>query len=415
MQPSSPIKRLGRRLLRPRISLRGLLILVALVSVAFFGVASVRRAYEDEQAARRILESELGFSFETDTILPAWVFRAIARERLAWFERASKAFCSTIRDEGAVRLGQDPAELAQFPRIADCRYLKTLQLEGLALDDQQFSSIADLRDLEHLHLESLDIPGESLGVLSGFAKLRGLHVTNCPLEPASLSVVAEIKGLQSLILSGLEVTTSTLRNLDVSELQGLSLEDTLVDDETSLLLSRCDKLIVLNLGGCKITDDTLIRLKTCRSLQVIHLDRTLVSGSGFADLRHLDIGILFLGGSQLDDAGAAALAQVQSIELLVVSRTKITATGLKHLASLPKLIDLKADKVELDSAALDGIKFSANLVDISFDDTGLDDRAVDALLTIPTSVSNLSVLNCPISQAGMARLRARFQNVQNSY
>ena len=415
MQPSSPIKRLGRWLWRPRISLRGLLILVSLVSVVFFGVASVRRAYERDSEAQWSLATTLGFTFESDTILPSWVFHFIARERLRWFERASSAQCARLAVDGAMKFRHKPEELESFQRISDCRHLQLLWIEGLAINDQQLSTIANLRHLEHIHLNSLEINGESLRVLLELPNLRGVVIKNCPFEPSSLVVFSEIRRLRALTLAGFEVSSLHLRNLDVSELQALSLSETLVDDAISPLLARCEKLVALNLNGCKVTDATVSQLKNCRLLQSLFLDRTLVTGSGFEELTHLDLGIVHLEGSQLDDAGAEALAKVQSVELLVISRTKITAKGLKRLASLPKLIDLKADEVSLDPTALDGIKFVGPLSELSLNDSGIDDRGVGALLAISRPLAKLSVRRCSISRVGKARLRAKHKQVYASY
>lgn len=420
MQDSSHIKRAVRWLWRPRISLRGLLVLVALVSVAFFGVASVRRAYEQDRAAQEALSSRMGFSFRTESILPTWVLRFVAYDTLAWFERASEAYAPEwhrsaewYRDRGDSNFTSE--DLACFSRIADCRHLKILSLYEISLGDQELRVITGLRRLEHLHLDSLEFQANALDRLRELPRLRGIGIHNCPVEPSSLVDLARFKKLRLLALEALDVDLSPLQNLDVSELEALSLNSSLVDDSISQLLSRCAKLETLSLNGCNISDRTLAALKHCQLLRTLHLDDTEISGRAFEDLRDLDLHILSLKGSQLDDTGAAALAQVHQLDFLDVSKTNVTVLGLNHLASMPQLLGLTANGVELQPTELSRIKFAAPIARLSLSDTRIDDRDVEALLAIPQPLYSLEVRNCPISASGIARLRSRHRTVYDRH
>ena len=420
MQDWSRIKRLGRRLLRPRISLRGLLILVALVSLAFFGVASVRQAHENDREAQEVLSSRMGFSFRTESILPIWVCRFVGYDAIAWFERASEAYAPVwhrsaewYRDRGDANF--TPEDFACFSRIADCRHLRFLSLHDISLGDQEVRVISQLRRLEHLHLDSLDFQANALARFRELPNLRAIGIHNCPVEPMSLVELSRFKKLRLLTLEALDLDLSRLQHIDVSELEVLSLNSSLVDDSISQLLSRCAKLETLSLNGCNISDRTLAQLKHCRLLRTLHLDDTEIVGRAFEDLRDLDLRILSLTGSQLDDTGAAALAQVHELEFLDISETNVTVLGLSHLARMPQLRDLTANGVELQPTELGRIKFAAPLTGLSLNDTGIDDRDVEALLATSQPLFWLQIRNCPISASGIARLRSRHRTVYDRH
>ncbi|MBX9787321.1 MAG: hypothetical protein K2Y37_00265 [Pirellulales bacterium] len=405
---------MGRRLLRPRISLRGLLVLVALVSLAFFGVASVRQACEKEQAARRILESELGFEFNISSILPDWVFDYVGPDRLTWFERAYEARLHVITsDDGTYHAGpwlgekkesarQDFAE--HFPRIGEFKYLTDVTLVGAPIDDRLLVVLRELHDLESLELSNLPINGESLAGLKSCRRLRKLYIHNCPLTSASLNHIAAVQGLEELLVSEIAVGAA-LCGLDGSCLRELELPSCHIDDSIATLLEHCPQLESLDLTDNNVTDRVIAALASARKLDYLGLSYTAVTCANIDRLRDCPLRGLTLTGSETNDAGAASIGQLHSLEYIHIAVTKVTAAGLSHVVMLPTLERLDASYLDLEPVEVASIKFSDSIRDLRLDKTGVDDTCIDAFLRI-RALQVLNLNDCPISDAGAVRLRA---------
>ncbi len=414
MQDSSLIKRLVRRLLRPRISLRGLLILVALVSVAFYGVASVRRAYERDCKAQDDLRSELGFEFSTSSILPEWVFDYVRPDRLTWFERVFEAQIHVITaDDGTYHagpwLGEKKESARQdfeecFPRISEFPYLTDLTLVGAPIDDRLLGVLKELHNLESLELGNLPIDGQSLGTLRILRQLRELYIYDCPLEPSSLNHVAHVKGLEKLQVSGIAVGAA-LRGLDGSRLRELELPSCKIDDSIETLLEHCPQLESLDLTDNIVSDRVIAPLANARTLDYLNLSYTRATGATLERLRNCPLRGLTLTGSEIDDAGAASIGHLHSLEYVDVADTKVTAAGLTHIVMLPKLKKVDASYLDLEPVEVASMEFSHSIRDLRLDETGVDDTCIDAFLRI-SALQVLNVNDCPISDAGAVRLRA---------
>jgi len=420
MQPSSPIKRPGRWLWRPRISLRWLLILVALVSLVFSGVASVRHAYEKDRAARETLNREAGFTIDTSSILPDWVFDYIEPERLIWFDRATYARSVVQQHENGQRivfgfLTGSPTSVSSdtairaFSRIVDCPHLTELYIECLPLTDIELSVIGGLHRLEWLEISTLAINGDSLSVLKRFPRLRVLGIYDCALQPESLANVAALNRMERLWLANLSVGTS-LRDMDGSRLRELSLNSANINDEVSKLLVNCPELESLELMDNGISDQVVAPLAHAGKLDYLNLSNTRVAGTTLDRLRNCPLRGLILRGSEIDDAGAARIAQLHSLEYIDIAYTNVTAVGLARIATLPKLYRLDASYVDLDPAVVAGIEFSSSIRELRLQKTGIDDQCIDRFLKM-ASLKELDVRDCPISDDGKTRLKAAIQRV----
>ena len=404
MQTSSPIKRPGRRLWRPRLSLRGLLVLVALISVTLFGVASVRRAYEKDRAARETLKNELGFRFEMGPSLPDWVCDLVPVRNWHWFERATIATADR---------GHNGNLCPTFSRIADCKHLRGLWLERVDLDKDAMQVVGELQELRWLKLDSATIDRGSLGILSTLPNLGGVSMLDWLPDAVAIESLVKIKGLEYFELSQIETGADELRRLDVSRMQLLTLVGSGLHDEVIDHVKGASELRLLELRRAPLTDRIFASLASCRKLDTLILSDTEVTGVGIDALTACPLVELSMERSRLDDTGAECVGKLKSLKSLDVSETKITAAGLARLVTLPKLKRLVANNLVLDADAVGTFDFSNSLEVIYFNATDLDDRAIDALLRIK-SLYKLSLRDCPISNAGKARLRAAIGDVDVS-
>jgi len=402
MQPSSPIKRLGRRLLRPRISLRGLLVLVALVSVAFFGVASVRQAYEKDSAARAFLESELGFRFTIEYSLPRWVRYRVPERVQTLSERANNAW--TTR-----RIEVDKTNA--FARIVDCKHLGELSLDEFPINKDVLRVVGQLHRLEYFGVGSCPIDGSALQVLSTLPRLRHVDIVDCSPDSMAIENVAKIKGLETLRVSDIEEGADALQTLDVSRLQELTLNGRGLSDEIISNLANAAELHSLTLENAPLTDRIFASLGACRKLERLTLIDTQVTGVGIDALAACPLVELSMKTASLDDAGAECLAKLRSLEKIDISGATITAAGLAQLAKVPTLTELIANDIVLDSAAFRRIEFTTTLQRLHLMNSGLDDRAIDAFLKVRLSLGNLYLYNSAMSVTGKARLSSAMRSV----
>jgi hypothetical protein len=404
MQDSSHIKRLGKWLLRPRISLRGLLVLVALISVVFFGVASVRRAYEKDRAARAVLESELGFRFEMGSSLPDWVCDLLPVRNWHWFDRATMATADR---------GHNGDLCPTFSRIADCKHVRTLLIERVNLDKDAMLVVGQLQELRSLDVRSATIDRSSLEILTTLPNLRGVGLLDWLPDAVAIQSLTKLKGLEIFELSEIESGADALRHLDVSRMQLLTLVGSGLHDEVIEHVKSAIELRHLELRRAPLSDRIFASLASCRKLETLIVSDTEVTGVGIEALTACPLNDLSIERTRFDDTGAECVGKLKSLNLLDVSETNVTAAGLAHLVTLPKLKRLTASNLVLDAEAVGKFEFSNSLEVIDFNATDLDDRAIDALLRIK-SLWKLSLRDCPISNAGKARLRAAIRDVDVS-
>ena len=92
------------------------------------------------------------------------------------------------------------------------------------------------------------------------------------------------------------------------------------------------------LGGTQVNDAGLAHLQGMTQLRVLHLGDTQVSDAGVAHLRGLtQLEVLLLDDTQVSDAGLADLGGLTELRVLSLCNTQITEAGIAQLQkALPK-------------------------------------------------------------------------------
>jgi formylglycine-generating enzyme required for sulfatase activity len=132
------------------------------------------------------------------------------------------------------------------------------------------------------------------------------------------------------------VRDEDLRSLaDLKHLQTLILGDTRISDQGLTHLRGLSNLEMLDLGTTEITDAGLVHLKGLTNLRRLELFRTTIGDAGLADLSGLtELRVLGLEGTRVGDAGLAHLKGMTRLYALNLGGTNVTDAGLEHLRGL---------------------------------------------------------------------------------
>ena len=129
------------------------------------------------------------------------------------------------------------------------------------------------------------------------------------VTPAGLSQLRGLSRLERLYLGRTNVTDAGLAHLEgLTNLKGLGLDNTHVSDAGLVYLRGLTRLDQLDLSGTQVSDSGLVHLKGMADLRILSLDNTRVGDAG---LTHLDgltnLVTLYLRETRVTDAGIESL------------------------------------------------------------------------------------------------------------
>lgn len=113
----------------------------------------------------------------------------------------------------------------------------------------------------------------------------------------------------------------------------------------------------IRLQYCTLVDDgSLLQLPVLRSVEVLSLRSTHITGQALDCLRALPgLRMLDLGSTQVDDVGLSHVAKCRTISELFLDKTLVTSAGLASVARLPRLQCLSLDDTAIDDDCLEHV------------------------------------------------------------
>lgn len=231
-----------------------------------------------------------------------------------FFAHVEMVDTSWSTDESKAIKEYDPRILLELPE------LKVVVLTGEQVNDEWLQIVAQIPKLTILQLwggTKGTATGEGLAKLQAAKHLQVLTLNGEWLTDDKLDAIATLQTLKCLTLFEVpHVQAGAFRNLrDLTNLQILDIyKSPHVADEGAENLARLPKLRKIMCRETGISDATLVHL------------------AGLAQLE-----MLILSGNKVGDHGVKALANLPNLECLELSRTQITDAGLNSLSSLPKL------------------------------------------------------------------------------
>ena len=117
------------------------------------------------------------------------------------------------------------------------------------------------------------------------------------------------------------------------------LADGKITDESLVPLKSLPQLAQLNLRGREITDAGLVNVKDSKGLLRLHLEKTKITDAGLEQLKGLEnLEYLNLYGTEVTDAGLKHLEGLKKLRKLYLWQTKVTDAGVAAIkAAIPGL------------------------------------------------------------------------------
>jgi hypothetical protein len=156
----------------------------------------------------------------------------------------------------------------------------------------------------------------------------------------------------------------------LSQLQILTLDDSLVSDLGLSQLNGLNRLSWLDLGRSTVSDAALMHLKGLTKLSSLNLTETRVSDAGLVHLGRLtNLSELGFEGTPITDAGLASLKGLNDLLGLDIGYTRVSDLGLEHVKRFTKLKWLNLHRTRITDAGLANLAGLKSLLSIDIGDT----------------------------------------------
>lgn len=368
-----------KRRFLPRISLRTLLILVAILGIGLglFGnfwnnLQKKRRAIALVEAAGGHVHYSYECGYEDDFRTPLRHFRSTGIRKVEGRkERTTKTSSGTIVDfeeppgpkffrrilgdnafaevdgitfwelsETGFQL--DPSILAQFPE------LRVVILSRKQMDAQWLKSCAALPKLFALQLNGGDEQAVlAVGDFAAFSTLKELKLVGCSGDWVQDEIIAAVGNLRQVevvsIYDAPHVTSAIFESLShLPELRSLDIVRCKhIDDLGGASLAKLQKLHTLKIQYSPIGDQTAQAIGRLQNLECVFLSGTNVGDAGAVHLGKLTkLKVLTLDRTRITDDGVHKIASLKELRILNLTRTQITDSSLKMIFQMSELESL---------------------------------------------------------------------------
>lgn len=205
----------------------------------------------------------------------------------------------------------------------------------------------------------------------------------------------------------------------------VNLRGTWVNDAELLELTRLPKLRHLDLSHTRITDEGLLHLKPCRSIERLDLfyaeqisDQGMNAIKEWNNLKHLDV-----RGTRIADGTLAIVSKLTGLESLDLANTAITDNGLDHLVSLTRLKHLALGRSRLSETASSVVRLLNTLESLDLSGPravnrnqrstagNLPPETVDAIAGL-THLRVLKLGHLPVDAPALRIIAARLPNLE---
>ncbi|XVF53063.1 hypothetical protein PTKIN_Ptkin05aG0069400 [Pterospermum kingtungense] len=246
------------------------------------------------------------------------------------------------------------SSLNQFYFLAGMKMLEHLNLSSSIMGDDSVELIVCIgANLKNLNLSGTRVSSAGIGILAGHVpKLGFLCLSHTAIDDVALSYISLMPSLKVIDLSNTNIkgfihqpgteshiysTLTALQNL--SYLESLNLEHTLVRDQDLYPLSNCKELSHLSLKCASLTDATLHHLSSLPKLTNLRVCEAVLTNSGLdaftppATLRVLDLMGCWL---LTEDAVSSFLRKYPQVEIRheVIRNLSTEQKNISHHPSL---------------------------------------------------------------------------------
>ncbi len=225
---------------------------------------------------------------------------------------------------------------------------------------------------------------KSFDQLTSMPDLQGLSITQSAVSDETLAELARAKRLKRLWITGANGVTdsgmSALANLPDLRSLTIMMAPKLTAAGLKNIGPALAELEMLNLYQTGLTDEGMECLDECRKLKTLALSSATIGDSGFAHFRNMEsLKQLVASSTKVTDNGLAALAGLKNLQSLSLGKTAITGAGLAQLENLDKLENLMLQETEVTDEGLRAIGKLKGLKSVALSGTKVTPEAIAAL------------------------------------
>jgi hypothetical protein len=143
----------------------------------------------------------------------------------------------------------------------------------------------------------------------------------------------------SVIYLGTEEDASPLHSLVPARTVRIQSAERQINDHTLKEIGQVNEDLNLVLCSCPISDDGLAHLRGKPNVRWLNLNRTKITNDGLKHLKGMNLELLDLSATKVDDAGLAIIAELDlpRIKAISVESTAVTNEGLARLKNFSTL------------------------------------------------------------------------------
>jgi len=261
---------------------------------------------------------------------------------------------------------------------------------------------------------SSTISADELKAIMCFPTIRALDFRDYEADPAkrgsidpSMTELSKLPSVEWLDLQNSSISDDGVRYLGrMRSLRILDLEQTRITGATFKYLSGLVNLEELDLRDTDVGDDGAGHLEPMVSLRSLDMRGTKISGGAFRQLRSLQRLIrLDVACTNFNDEGAHHVAALRSLENLTAGQTKITSAALEALSTIPGLRSLELFDDDVGGESLSNLTRLSRLEYLGLAGTQVSDEDLKFLQGL-RSLQSVVLNHCAISDACLPHLRA---------
>lgn len=181
-----------------------------------------------------------------------------------------------------------PAQLAHLGVLTS---LEHLNLSGTLFEPPEFSWIPQFPNLRTLMLSGTGATSGCIAFLASLRSLQDLQLADCKITDQDVQSIWLFRSLKAINLMKCPITDGALGGIGNSEsLISVSVPETDISDEgveflVAEVLRAGQKINSLTLRACRVTDKSLVRLASLKTLKFVDLYRTGVTLEGILFLK----------------------------------------------------------------------------------------------------------------------------------
>ena len=170
------------------------------------------------------------------------------------------------------------------------------------------------------------------------------------------------------LISFVESKGGRIMQNEQGEIAWVYLTNQKVDDQDLDIFMQSDasQITCLSLSGTQVTDEGLAKLGSLQRLDDLHLGRTKITGTGFANVTFTSLTRLNLYKcDMLTVDGFKEIVKCQNLEKLNLIESNIDNEFLQEIAKLDKLLTLWIDDTKVTNAGLSYLNGMTQLKSLS--------------------------------------------------